>query len=543
MNRGAPPPLSLRAVSAATLFCFGVVSLLPVATILYLSLRSGDGFSLAGWRSVMSEGRHWTLLRNSLGIAGGTALLATLLGAVAGFALEYVGIPGRRVFSALTAVPFLIPSYVSALAWIDLLGQHGLAALLGDTSPGGGAGRHIDAYNILGVILVQSLSLYPIVALSTILAIRRLDRKVEEAAELAVGRGRVFLAVTLPLLAPGILSGALFVFLLGLVGFAVPSLLQVSVYPVEIYSRFNAFYDLQGAAALSVPLVVCGLGALAVWLRFVRPKLHRLAGVPRERVAPAAARSAGLRASALAFTVLLLIASAALPLAVLFHRALPLQSFAQAWQTAQSEIAASLTLAASGATCLCLLGFAMAYLVRCRMRGWSAASLAVLPFLVSGPVLGVALIAIWNHPGAPALVYDGMAVVVLACVGRFLFFAHHGIALAMREVHRRWEEAATVAGVPWWRQVMSLFVPYLAPALIGAWGLAFLFCMTELDATVLVCPPGFTTLPVRLFTLMHYGPGRLVAALSLIFVSLILAAAVLVFAIYSRVRRSWNARG
>jgi len=77
---------------------------------------------------------------------------------------------------------------------------------------------------------------------------------------------------------------------------------------------------------------------------------------------------------------------------------------------------------------------------------------------------------------------------------------------------------------------------------VAVWGLCFLFSFAEVDASVLLCPPGRTTLPVRLFSLMHYGPGRYVAALSVLTVIIILAAAAVIAKIYLATQERTDAR-
>jgi iron(III) transport system permease protein len=529
----------MRAYSATTLVLFLVVALLPVIYALAFSVWKDGSFSLGAYGTVLREARQWRLLRNSLGIALGTTLVATVLGVAVGFALEYVRVPSRRLLSYCVAVPFLIPPYISAIAWIELLGKSGVIPSLlfenveMDISP-------LKLYGIPGVILVLGLSYYPIVVLTTVVALRRFDRRLEEAARFVSRRGAALLSVTLPLLAPTILSGALFVFVLALVAFSVPSLLQVDVYPVEVYSHFSAFHDFRVATVQAFPLILTGALALVFWTLYVRPKRAWLTGARRQGTRlPTSWR---LRAGGAVLCWLLVAISAALPLAVLIRRSLPLSSYIEAWRTAKEEIATSILVAIGSATLLTVLAFSMAYLKRRRRRKLSLYDLSLLPFLVSGPVLGVGLIFLWNHGDPRALVYDSLLVVVLACAGRFLFFAHHGVAAALRDLHPSLEEAASVAGVTWWRQATGILLPLVRPSVVAVWGLCLLFSIRELDATVLVCPPGSTTLPVRLFTLMHYGPSRLVAALSVMTALMILLGAAVTALVYSMTRRMLDAR-
>ncbi|MEW6352666.1 MAG: ABC transporter permease subunit [Thermodesulfobacteriota bacterium] len=167
--------------------------------------------------------------------------------------------------------------------------------------------------------------------------------------------------------------------------------------------------------------------------------------------------------------------------------------------------------------------------------------LSFLPFLVSGPVLGIGLIRMWNHSGALGMVYDSFAIMILACVGRYLVFAHHGTAAALADLHRNMEEAAQVHGIPWHRHVTGIVVPLVFPTLIGVWGLGFVLSLAEVDAIILVYPPGFTTLGVRLFSLMHYGPSSTVAALCVINVLMVLGGAAVLALLHAWTRKALDA--
>jgi iron(III) transport system permease protein len=71
--------------------------------------------------------------------------------------------------------------------------------------------------------------------------------------------------------------------------------------------------------------------------------------------------------------------------------------------------------------------------------------------------------------------------------------------------------------------------PHTQSGLIAAWIISFIFCMRELGATLLIVPPGKATLSVRIYSLMHYGAGNLVAALCIILIVISLVPVVLAF--------------
>ncbi len=533
-----PRGLGFRVFSVSTLCLFVVIAMLPV---LCAFLPGGsDGPQLAAqefdaFRSIFLDSRQLTLLRNSLTVALGTTVAAGILGASAGFALEYLRVRARKLLMYGAATSFLVPPHIFAVAWIDLLGTNGiLASALRAISPGIELWLP-NLYSTSGVVFVLALSYYPVVTFATILAIRTFDRRMEEAALLVVTRVRAVLYIVLPSILPSILTGMLFVFIVSLVSFSVPSLLTVNVYTVEIYSRFSTFHNFQEGAALAIPLVICG-GAAVALLRALGGRLSEngLSGSRREQIVTPVRGAAWVPATA--GCGMLVLWSAVLPLAVLVVRAQPPGSFVTALETAKSEILTSLTLAAFSATVLCVLGFAIAYLARLGSTGLYR--LSFLPFLVSGPVLGIGLIRVWNHSGALGVVYDSFAIVILACVGRYLVFAHHGTAAALADLHPNMEEAARVHGIPWHRQVTGIVFPLVLPTLIGVWGLGFVLSLAEVDAIILVYPPGFTTLGVRLFSLMHYGPSSTVAALCLINVFMVLGGAALLAYVYQRAYRS-----
>lgn len=538
-----------------TLAAFCIIAVLPLGWAFGSSVWSDGTFSFAAYADVLGKGRQWTLLGNSLAVAAGTACLASLLGVSVAMAIEYWRVPARRFIATAVAIPFLIPSYVAAVAWIDVLGANGLLhraiPALSRLLP--------DLYSPLGVIFVSSLSYYPVVALTTALALRRFDYRLLEAARLQAPPFKVFRGVLWPLIAPSVATGSIIVFLLALVGFSVPSLFQVNTYPVEIFTTVSAFYDFPAATAQAVPLLVCAVLTLMLGRWYIGVRRGWLTGEARGRSAEA---SPPLRWIAAALCWVLVGVSSGVPMAVLVWRSLPLGSYPEVIATAKDEILASLITAGCTATVVTVLAFSAACMTQklgtvpsesqsawtvpnvriLRMtetghgrtsRWWIVWNLSLFPFILSGPIIGIALIQTWNRPGFPGLIYDSAFIVVLACAARYIFFAYRALDAAKADLGANIEDAAIVAAIPWWRRVSGITIPLLWPAIVGIWGLSFVFAMGEMDATALVCPPGVTPLPVRVLSLMHYGPSRLVAALSVVTVIVILTCAGITAALYA----------
>ncbi len=533
------PSLSRSTFSVLVLLVFLTVAVLPLAVLFYDSIRIDDGFSFSAYRGVLTEARQWGLLYNSLLISLGAAFFATVLGVIVAFCLEFLRVPGRKLLVYGLALPFLIPPYVSAVAWLDVLGKNGLLnSVLREKL--GLALLLPDINTMWGVVFVSGLSYFPIVCLMTALELRRFDRRLIEAAKLSGGWLRTLCGVVFPLLIPSVVAGGLIVFLLVLVGFSVPSLLQVNVYPVEIFTTFSAFYDFQMATAQALPLVACGGLVLAGGGIYLRTRKAWLTGASRSRQNDFGGKGLRLLGSVLCWSLVLV--SAVAPLGVLIWRSLPVRTYWEVFATAKEEILASVLTAGVSATVITLLAFSIGYLRRMKSRVAYCHWVGFVPFLISGPVLGVALIYTWNRAGVFGMVYDSVAVVVLGCAARFLFFAQCGFNSALDDLHAGIDEPSIAGGYSWWRHMFGVLLPLSWPVLVGVWGLSFILCLGELDVSVLVCPPGFTTLPVRTFSLMHYGPGRMVAALSVLTTAMIIICAGATALIYSRGKKALNAR-
>ena len=466
-----------------------------------------DAFGFSAYRDVLVSSRQWALLIGSVGLAFAVALFATLLGAGAGFALENVPRRARTPLIFLLTMPVVVPQHIMAIAWVDVLGRSGyLSRFVQIALPG--APPTPSPFNLAGALFILALTTYPVPMLATVAGMRRFDVRYIEAAQLAGQSGRAFRCVTLPLVLPSILTAALIVFALSISTFAVPSLLQVNTYPVEIHASSLTF-DYGAAAAQSLPLIaVCAI-ALCAWSRYVRPRHAWLSGSGRTgKVSSATA------AHALPMFYLIAVACAALllPLLALFARSLPLRTYTSVWATARDEIVTGLLVAGASATPYTLV--CLAYATReSRLRGFVRYT-ALFAFVIPGPLFALGMIAQWNRPGLPGAVYDSAAILVFACVARFFALGDAAFRAQQARLNPRLIEAASVAGVRWWRALLGIDLPLSLPYLLGVWVIAFVLALGEVDSAVLLSPRHWH-LRRALVSLMHYGPDSFVAALSL----------------------------
>lgn len=481
---------------------FAVCSVLPVA---YLFLTSLTGINVAA-AALLLDARQRTLMYNTTLLGVGTAVLSTVIGAPLGFALARVPIKRKAAIRVVLAAPMLLPPYIVALAWIYL------GALLGFLADSDGVTSWI--YSLPAAILVLSLVFYPLSMLASEVGLRRIDGRLEEAALMVAAPRRVLRRITLPLAAPGIAAAALVVFVLAVSEFGVPGLLRVRVYTTEVFTAFAALYDFSRAIVLAVPLltlcaVVAAVAARLLGDRLVSPR--RLTGSY-----PPLFDHWG-RGARLAVVVVVVVA-VVLPVVALAREALNVRVLRAAFDGSGEAIANSLILSAAGATVVTAVAGCLGY-GRAR-AGHRIAGLAdtlfIVLFAVPSTIVGVGLIGVWNRPGVFGTIYGSDSMFILAYLARFVPVAALIFAAAVRYVPVSHEEAAAAAGAGWLRTMWGIVLPQLRLGLAAAWIVVFVLSFGELGASVLIAPPGESTLPIRIYTIIANTPPAQVAALALL---------------------------
>ncbi|MDZ4860763.1 MAG: hypothetical protein SGI88_17445 [Candidatus Hydrogenedentes bacterium] len=468
------------------------------------ALSSGRGYD-----SVLVSQRQWTLLLRTVGLASAVTLFSSFIGAGAAFLLQRLSAAARYVVAFVLTMPLVVPQHIMAIAWVDVLGRNGyLAQFVHIALPGTAPAP--SPFNLFGAIFILSLTAFPIPMIATLAGLHRFDQRLAEAARVGGQHGGIFLRIALPLLLPAIATGALIVFALTASSFAVPSLLQVTTYAVEIHAS-SSMFDYASATAQSLPLLALSAMVFIAWSVYVKPRHAWLSG---------SQRSIAIQPSPTVFTIALLFLLATItcivPVAALFVRSLPLRTYASVWATAHDEIFNGIVVSVVAASVFTPMTFALVCLSRQPVLRRILNTVALAAFILPGSLVALGMIGVWNRSGLFGAVYDSLLVLVLACGTRFFALGDTLFPAAFAGHSARMQEAAAVAGLTWWRSLTMIVLPLTLPLIIVVWVLFFVFSLGEVDAAVLLCPPGQSTFAVRLFSLMHYGPDSFVAALCIL---------------------------
>ncbi len=203
-------------------------------------------------------GRTYRLvLSNTIKMGIFSATFGTFLGFIFAYATVRCNIPGKKFVHLLALVPTVSPPFAVAIAMIQMFGRNGLITktLLGiKFTPGMN-----DIYGMDGLVIVQTLTFFPIAYLMLESMMERLDASMEEAAEtLGASRFYLFRTITLPLLIPGIASSFLLLFVESLADLGNPQFISgnVTVLSSQIYMSVIGEFNYQKASALSFVLLL-----------------------------------------------------------------------------------------------------------------------------------------------------------------------------------------------------------------------------------------------------------------------------------------------
>lgn len=222
---------------ALTMLVFAVGFLFPLLLVVRNGFVSPDGqFTLRYLVGVFQNPIYLEGLRNSLRLAVGTTLLATLFSLPLAWLSNRYSFAGKTWVNALVLVPMILPPFVGAIGFQQILGQYGaLNALLGLDVDWLGRGRWV------GVVLLQSLALYPIMYLNISAALANIDHAMDEAAENLGATGLTkFRRITLPLMAPGLFAGGTIVFIWSFTELGTPLIMNYTrVASVQVYDALK----------------------------------------------------------------------------------------------------------------------------------------------------------------------------------------------------------------------------------------------------------------------------------------------------------------
>jgi iron(III) transport system permease protein len=500
----------------------------PLGVMLVQSLVINGSIGLGNYTDTLGRLRVWTLLLNSLLLAGLTTLFAGFIGVGLAIGAARSTVQLRGVIVSIFCLPLLFPPYIMANGWFQVLGRQGLVSnWFGERI---GVITSDFLFGLPGGVLVLSTAFLPVVTLLSIASIRSVNPSLEEAARLTCSWTQVLAKITLPLARPGILLSLALTFLLTFGELSAPSFLRLNVFPLESFTQFSAFYNAGAATAAALPFAVGAFLLLIIVRKWTGSGDYhfRWSQSPGNQIS-----LGGFEPWIVAITLTLAGIVVVLPCAALVHRGLSVKAMTAAWETAVDSMAWSIGYGAVAATVITVLGFFLGYASQRRSsRATGLISLVTLMmFAIPGTLIGIGLVITWNRPSLGWL-YAGPATLVTGLVMQYVAIGERGIASTMSQISPSLEEAAEIAGASWLRRVWMILLPLLRPSLLAVWMLSFVMCLRDTSLALLLSSPGRDPLTARTLTLMANGSPELISALCLFSMALPVVPALIGFAGY-----------
>ena len=177
-----------------------IIVAVPVLLILFTAFFENGKLNVAGVVKVLSDKDTYSALLKSLIIAIGTTFISTLFGVFFAWLVARTDLPFKKFMKIMFLVPFMLPSFIGALAWKILLSPNAgyinrlfVKIFNLSSSP-------IDIMTMGGIIAIESMYLFPFVFLQVTSALERMDPTLEESARISgAGLFKISTSIKLPL--------------------------------------------------------------------------------------------------------------------------------------------------------------------------------------------------------------------------------------------------------------------------------------------------------------------------------------------------------
>jgi iron(III) transport system permease protein len=475
------------------------------------------------------DARTWSLWKNSLRLAGGTVALAVPLGTLAAILIHRSNAWGRNAgWFALTILLFS-PIYLQAAGWDAWFGRQTWLW----------QGQHAHTHRMLVAIWIHAAAAIPWVAMMVGAALLQITPELEESALMDMSVPAVLASITLPLCWPAILLSCWWVAVMTGAEMTVTDLYQIRTYAEEIYTTIPLLEDVtfQELALQTAPR--------AAWIMFgcIGLSLLFIGALARHEYPPSANTrleldlgNGRLLASFLLFVLAAIIVAAPV-ITLCFDAGSYVESGAVGGQRSWSakkfmELVASSPLRfrrelvwtiAIGA-CAATLGTVLAIGLGSMARNGKFGALltlvlATLCAAIPGPMIALGIITLLNRESNSFSVwlYDRTILApVLAGAIRSLPVTIAVVWWGIRTVPSELNDLAKLDGLGTLQRIWHVLWPTRRELILAAWCAAFAIAIGDLGATVLVTPPGVSTLAIRVFGLLHAGVNDQVAAICLV---------------------------
>lgn len=498
----------------------------PLYSVLKVSFVENGGFSLSAYKQILRDLDFRETLVNTLVLGVTVGVLSTAIGFLFAYADAYIRSHFKKLFKVVSILPIISPPFVLALSAIMLFGQFGLITrqVFNITDA--------NIYGFKGIVMVQTMTFFPVAYLLLIGLLKKIDPSLEEAARsMGASRWKTFTTVTLPLLLPGIANAFLLTFIEVVADFSNPMVIggNFSTLATKIYMQAIGNYDMSGGAAIAVILLTLSI------LLFILEKcwLEKKSYVT---VTGKAAKERDLVTdkkivwpidiACLIITVFVLSLYILVPLGGFFKvmgidYTLTLDHFKYVFNIGLNPIKDTTLLSIYATPITGILGMIIAFLiVRKKFIGRTFIEFtSLLAMAVPGTVLGLGYINAYN---TKPLVLTGTAfIIVIAFIVRSLPVGVRSGVASLQQIDPAIEEAAQDLGANSTKVFTSVTLPLIKTAFFSGLVYTFVRSMTAVSAVIFLVTPKYQLLTASILSQVDNGRFGVASAYSTVLIVIV----------------------
>jgi iron(III) transport system permease protein len=504
-----------------------VLIVLPLSWLLVYSLTDAKGApTLANFVRLFTESSFFDPLVTTFIIALCSSFFCCAVAAPMGWLVARTDLPYSGLIRALVTASFVTPPFLGAIAWELLAAPNsGLLNKIFRAITGADQDVHLfNIYSLTGIIFVISCYTFPYVFVLVANSLDRTPGELEDASSI-LGGGRWVTArrITIPLVLPALLAGALVAFLQAMTLFGSPAILALPAgfhtMTTKIWSLFQYPPKPELAAAASLPLLVLTVLLLRAEHMIIGRRGYSVVG--GKYGAPRLIPLHRMRWVAFGLCLAVLMLPVFLPYMALLNAAFsPVATTFLTWHNATMQninfvlfelSAASLALkntvilGTATATAGTAIAVVIAYITaRQAVKGHRILGfLATAPIAIPGIVLGVGLFLSYTRP--PFVLYGTLWILLIAFVTIALPTAYQQLQAAFRTIHPELEDASRILGATRLKSLWQITAPLIRTGVIATWCFIFVGVMRELSAAIILFTSETKVISVLIYDLNESG--------------------------------------
>ena len=516
----------------------------PLLVLIYDSFFVDGVLDISNYREVYGKAVNWKSLTNTVQLAFIVMIASVIVTFPMAWLVGRTDLPFKKTFRTILVASYMIPPYVGAIAWVQLLNpsvgylNNIFKAVFGLSQ------APFNIYTMGGLAWVLTLFYSPFAFITISRAMEKMDPTLEEAARISGASPlRTLKDVTLPLMMPSIVAGGLLVFIAAASCFGIPAIvgmpgnIEVMTTRIVIFVYHGDSAGIRNATALAVSMMVIANGLLffmsyllshkdytTISGKSTRPNIVELG-----RWKPLALLIVGgyafiavvLPLGSIVMTSFLVSMSKGVELGNFGIDAwIPVITSSQYMESIWRSVVYGVVAACIG-TALALF---VAYLsVKTKITGRSLPDLLVV---LGGatPSIVISLALIITFSGNYGLnIYSTMWILIVSYLVKYMTMSVRTIAASLSQVHSSLEEAALNSGASWIRTCKDIIIPLIAPSIVAGWFLIFMPSFYELTMSNLLYGADTKTIGVLLYELQTYADTQNASVLSVIILIIVLA--------------------